>query len=78
MRNFLLSYHKTTKDLLENKGIKFCYEWKTDVESPDYATGCNFIVGGNTQAGRNFQGYRQFIIRTSKSSGGYYGNIVGC
>jgi hypothetical protein len=61
--------YKTTKDLLENKGIKILVmNGKTDVESPDYATGCNFIVGGNTLGrGVTFPGLQTiYYTRTSK------------
>ncbi|OIK07423.1 Z1 domain-containing protein [Bacillus sp. MUM 13] len=61
--------YKTARDLLENKGIKvLIMNGKTDVESQEYATGCNFIIGGNTLGrGVTFPGLQTiYYLRTSK------------
>lgn len=61
--------YKTAKSLMENKSIKILVmNGKTDVESPEYATGCNFIIGGNTLGrGVTFPGLQTiYYTRTSK------------
>jgi len=55
--------------LMENEGIKILVmNGKTDVKSLEYATGCNFIVGGNTLGrGVTFPGLQTiYYTRTSK------------
>lgn len=61
--------YNIAKDLMKNKGIKILImNGKTDVESPAYATGCNFIIGGNTLGrGVTFPGLQTiYYTRTSK------------
>lgn len=61
--------YKTAKGLIENKGIKsLVMNGKTDVESSEYATGCNFIIGGNTLGrGVTFPNLQTiYYTRTSK------------
>lgn len=61
--------YKTTRDLMENKDIKvLIMNGKTDVEGLEYATGCNFIIGGNTLGrGVTFPGLQTiYYTRTSK------------
>lgn len=61
--------YKTAMDLMENKCIKvLIMNGKTDVESPEYATGCNFIIGGNTLGrGVTFPSLQTiYYTRTSK------------
>lgn len=59
----------TAKNLLENKGIKILVmNGKSDIESSEYATGCNIIIGGNTLGrGVTFPGLQTiYYTRTSK------------
>lgn len=59
----------TAKDLLENKGIKILVmNGKSDIESSEYATGCNIVIGGNTLGrGVTFPGLQTiYYTRTSK------------
>ena len=61
--------YKTAKELLENKGIKILImNGKTDIDSSDYETGCNFIIGGNTLGrGVTFPSLQTiYYTRTSK------------
>lgn len=57
------------KDLLISKGIKILVmNGKNDIESSEYAIGCNFIIGGNTLGrGVTFPGLQTiYYTRTSK------------
>jgi len=59
----------TAKDLLINKGIKILVmNGKTDIESSEYATGCNIVIGGNTLGrGVTFPGLQTiYYTRSSK------------
>lgn len=59
----------TAKDLLISKGIKILVmNGKNDIESSEYAIGCNFIIGGNTLGrGVTFPGLQTiYYTRTSK------------
>lgn len=61
--------YKTAGDLMENKCIKvLIMNGKTDVESHEYAAGCNFIIGGNTLGrGVTFPSLQTiYYTRTSK------------
>lgn len=61
--------YKNIKDLIENRGTKILImNGKTDVESSEYAEGCNFIIGGNTLGrGITFPGLHTiYYTRTSK------------
>lgn len=41
--------YKTARELIVDKEIKILVmNGRTDIESSEYATGCNFIIGGNT------------------------------
>ena len=60
---------ETAKDLLISKGIKILVmNGKNDIESSEYAIGCNFIIGGNTLGrGVTFPGLQTiYYTRTSK------------
>jgi len=59
----------TVKDLLISKGIKILVmNGKNDIESSEYAVGCNFVIGGNTLGrGVTFPGLQTiYYTRTSK------------
>ena len=59
----------TIKKLLGNNGIKIIMmNGRTDVESSDYANGCNYIIGGNTLGrGVTFPSLQTiYYARTSK------------
>ncbi len=61
--------NRTARKLIVQKSIKtLVMNGKTDVESPEYATGCNFIVGGNTLGrGVTFPSLQTiYYTRTSK------------
>lgn len=61
--------YETAKELLIDKGIKvLIMNGKNDVESPEYATGCNYVIGGNTLGrGVTFPGLQTiYYTRTSK------------
>ena len=61
--------YKTTMGLIVNKEIKILVmNGRTDIESPEYATGCNFIIGGNTLGrGVTFPGLQTiYYTRSSK------------
>jgi hypothetical protein len=57
------------KDLLINKEVKILVmNGKTDIESPEYSSGCNIVVGGNTLGrGVTFPGLQTiYYTRSSK------------
>ncbi|MBD5637569.1 restriction endonuclease [Clostridium botulinum] len=59
----------TAKYLLENNGIKvLVMNGKSDIESSEYATGCNIVIGGNTLGrGVTFPGLQTiYYTRTTK------------
>lgn len=61
--------YETVKDLIKSEGIKnLVMNGKTNVESHDYSTGCNFIIGGNTLSrGITFPSLQTvYYTRTSK------------
>lgn len=72
IKNTKLSFDvifNTAKDLLENKGIKILVmNGKSDIESSEYATGCNIVIGGNTLGrGVTFPGLQTiYYTRTTK------------
>lgn len=61
--------YKTAKELINQRGIKILVmNGRTEVENHEYATGCNFIIGGNTLGrGVTFPSLQTiYYTRTSK------------